>query len=72
MAKTITIEFTDAQWELALAHFRVVSDGKWVEFSEDADFITELKRHVQEEIERVIANKAYEDSVKAAKGAFDA
>ena len=71
MSKTITIEFTDAQWALALEHFRVVSEGKWVEFSEDAQFATELKRHVQEEIERGISEKAYQASLKASEGAFD-
>ena len=71
MAKTITIEFTDAQWALALEHFRVAVDGKWVSFSEDATFTAELKRHVQEEIERGIAEKAYQASIQSSTGAFD-
>ena len=72
MAKTITIEFTDAQWALALEHFRIIMDSLWTEFSTDEVFRIELKRHVQEEIERGIANKAYQDSLKASEGAFDA
>jgi len=72
MAKIITIEFTDAQWELTLEHFRVIDDGKWVGFSEEADFIKEMKRHVKQSIEQGISEKAYQASLKASEGAFDA
>ena len=71
MAKTITIEFTDAQWALAVEHFRVIKDATWEGFATDEEFITELKRHVQEEIERGIAEKTLQDALEASKGAFN-
>jgi hypothetical protein len=71
MAKTITIEFTDAQWALVIEHFRVIRDSTWTDLSTEEEFITELKRHVQEEIERGMSEKARIAAFWASKGAFN-
>tara|TARA_Y100000296_G_C5119742_1_gene229734 strand:+ start:660 stop:851 length:192 start_codon:yes stop_codon:yes gene_type:complete len=52
MAKIVSIEFTDEQWELIQTNFPVIKNGMWVNFSTEDEFIAELKRHVDEETER--------------------
>ena len=60
MAKTIALEFTDAQWELIKEHYTILDDrNEGVECTEET-FAHAVQRYIGIKVTSIIANKAKE------------
>ena len=69
MAKTVTIEFTDAQWELILANYPTRADGK----GKHPDALTEdiLATYLLEDVKNMTTMEVQQKVATAQKDAFD-
>ena len=59
MAVTITIEFTDAQWEKVLKDFPVFNteEKSWTDCKSEADYLAEIKKLTNERMQDNIEEK---------------
>ena len=58
MAKTISLEFTDGQWELIQAHYVTTDEkGRSIDCTEET-FIENMKIYIGRKVTTVMANKA--------------
>jgi len=68
MSKTVTIEFTDEQWEVIIEHFLVIKGPYWVDCESESDYLNEIKRHTNERVQDMIQEK---QSIKNRKNQQD-